>query len=274
MILAPVVLVLQVHAAVSGGWCPDRPPDSSSIIFAYTAPSTSRDTLLRASVCYRSRSSLQPLGSFHGKLHFDSTKATVVKAEDLVGGSRAVNVARKGLVDFAGASSQGFSNGPLVAVFLKVRAGYRPAVRLQMFEATSLSGTKLLPSAVARPSTPVDSSRLSSGSCSTPSSAGANPILVRLLPDVVPLDSLQRGAVVKIEIQGCRFDRAHNIVRLAGSSVAEVPSASDETRIVFSLPVQLNTGGEVAPRRLGPGSYSLSVVTPAGTSNSLTLVVR
>src|SRR5204862_4073210 len=95
----------------------------------------------------------------------------------------------------------------------------------------------------------------STGSCPTQQSAATpyRPTLMRLVPAVVPMDSLTRGAVVTIDAEGCGFDRERNIVRMGAAVIAEVPSNTDGTRSRFAFPTQLPTGGEGAPIKPGPG---------------------
>lgn len=281
MILAAIALALQIHATSADELCVIGRADGAEV-FVTAEQRAPGDTVVRVAVCYVGSPTLPALGSFHGRLVFDSLHVSALSAEQLAGGVRAVNIARQGSVDFAGASASGFANGPLLAVLLRAPQGYRPTLRLEMIEANGVTKGTLLPQlriVAVLPTIAADSTKetnLSGGSCPVQSSAAMpqRPTLTRLVPALVPLDSLVRGAVVTIEAEGCGFDRERNIVRLGRFVIAEVPSNTEGTRIRFAFPAQLPTGGEVAPLKPGAGSYAISVSTGALTSNSLTLEVR
>ena len=194
---------------------------------------------------------------------------------------QAENLAKRGVVDFAGASASGFGNGQLLGVLLRAPRGYQPTLRLEMIEANGVTRASILPQLKivdAFPTSAGDFTKetiLSGASCPAKSSTGIpqSPILTRLVPGVVPMDSLTRGAAMTIEVQGCGFDRQQNIVRMLGVVIAEVPSNADGTSIRFTFPTQLPMGGGAALKP-GPGSQTISVSVGALTSNSITLEVR
>lgn len=282
MILAVIALALQLRATSAVDRCIAGHRATRANVFVTIVRAVPADTMLRVAVCYVGGSPLPALGSYHGRVFFDSANVRVLGLEKLSGGVRAENVAKPGVIDFAGASGSGFASGPLLAVRLRVPRGYRPTLQLEMVEANAVTKETLLPKLkiIGRTApAAADSAKLpglSTAGCPGQSAAAAlqRPTLVRLVPATVPFDSLTVGAVVTVEIEGCGFDQNRNVIRLKGSVVAEVPSTSERTRVHFSLPAQLVTGGEVPPMRMGPGAYTVTVTTGLGTSNSLTLLVR
>lgn len=282
MILALLTLVLQVHAASAEQSCAGGSLDGRAGIFLTVTPRLPSDTLLRASVCYAGSPTLPGLGSYHGRLFYDSTRMTAVRAQESSAGVQAENLAKPGVVDFAGASASGFGSGQLLGVLLRAPHGYQPTLRLEMIEANSVKNESILPQLKivgVLPAIVADSAKQttpSTSSCPAQLSAAmpSRPTLIRLVPAVVPMDSLTRGAVVTIDAQGCGFDRVRNIVRMGGAVIAEVPSNADGTSIRFAFPVQVPTGGEVAPIKPAPGSYTISISAGPLTSNALTLEVR
>lgn len=261
MILALLALMLQVHAASANQSCAGGSLDGRAGVYLTVSPRTPGDTLLRASVCYAGSKSLPALGSYHGRLFYDAAHMTAVRAEESSAGVQAENLAKPGVVDFAGASASGFGNGQLLGVLLRASPGYQPSLRLEMIEANGVTKGSILPQLKIV------------GVLPTGIACPRRPTLTRLVPAVVPMDSLTRGAVVTIDAEGCGFDRERNVVRMLGVVIAEVPSNADGTKIRFTFPTQLSMGGGAAMRP-GPGSHTIVVSVGALTSNALTVEVR
>ena len=59
------------------------------------------------------------------------------------------------------------------------------------------------------------------------------------------------------------------MVRFDPVNIPDLPS-TDGTEIIVNIPKQMPSRGEVPPLVLAPGNYSVTVTTPAGTSNALT----
>jgi hypothetical protein len=282
MILALVALLLQVHAASADPSCAGAGLDGRAGIYLTVTPRPPGDTLLRASVCYAGSPTLTALGSYHGRLFYDATRMSAVRAEESASGVQAENLAKPGVVDFAGASASGFGSGQLLGVLLRAPHGYQPTLRLEIVEANGVTNGSILPQLKILGVQPTSVGDVtmetipSTASCPAQQSAAMpqRPTLTRLLPAVVPMDSLTRGAVVTIDAEGCGFDRERNIVRLKGSIIAEVPSNADGTRIRFAFPAQMPMSGGGAAMKSGPGSYTISISAGALTSNALTLEVR
>ena len=149
MILALLALLLQVQAASGDKSCSGGNLDGRPGIYLTVMPRQPNDTLLRAVVCYAGNATLTALGSYHGRLFYDATQMTAVRAEESSAGVQAENLAKPGVVDFAGASASGFGNGQLLGVLLRAPRGYQPTLRLEMIEANGVTS----PSASSRVST-------------------------------------------------------------------------------------------------------------------------
>lgn len=270
MILALLALVLQVHAASAEQSCAGSALGGRAGVYLAITPRSPNDTLLRALVCYAGSSTLPALGSYHGRLFYDASHMTAVRTEENSSGVQAENLAKPGVVDFAGASASGFQSGQLLGVVLRAPQGYQPALRLEIVEANGVTRSSILQQLKIMgvlATNAADSSR-TRGSCLE------SPTLLRLIPAVVAMDSLTRGAVVTIYVEGCGFDRERNIIRLGSAVIAEVPSSADGTRVRFDFPAQMPPKGGGAALKPGPGSYPISVSAGARTSNPLTLEVR
>src|SRR5258706_3494224 len=145
MILALLALLLQVQAASGDKSCTGGNLDGRPGIYLTVIPRSSSDTLLRAAVCYAGNATLPALGSYHGRLFYDATQMTAVRAEESSAGVQAENLAKPGVVDFAGASASGFGNGRLLGVLLRAPRGYQPTLRLEMIEANGVTRASILP---------------------------------------------------------------------------------------------------------------------------------
>jgi hypothetical protein len=86
------------------------------------------------------------IGSYHGEVHFDTTRARVLRVDKPAGGVRVENTGLPGMVKFAGAEPTGFAPGQILRVALRVhKAGSTPAVRLKMIELNGTDGASMLP---------------------------------------------------------------------------------------------------------------------------------
>lgn len=126
--------------------CASGAPGQSPRAFVAMSPARSRDTVVTATVCvFPAKASAARIGSYHGEVHFDTTRARVLHVEKPAGGVRVENTGLPGLVKFAGAEPTGFASGQLLRVALRVRrAGTTPAVRLKMIELNGTDGASML----------------------------------------------------------------------------------------------------------------------------------
>ena len=101
----------------------------------------------------------------------------------------------------------------------------------------------------------------------------AVPVIDSARPDsaVVPY-----GGVVEVTLYGKWFipgQPGHNTVNFAGTSLSSIAASADGQRIVFVVPDQISGSGGSPPIRLVGGAYPVSVQTPGGTSNTVTVRV-
>jgi len=109
--------------------------------------------------------------------------------------------------------------------------------------------------------------------------ATSAPRLDRIAPDTI---ALGRGEVPTLVLTGTGFvpgpqggfATGANEVRVGRASVQGVGADSSGTSLRFALPLSYtDTTSKGRPSSFSPGSYPVSVVTPRGTSNTLTLTM-
>jgi hypothetical protein len=71
-----------------------------------------------------------------------------------------------------------------------------------------------------------------------------------------------------VTIRGTGFLPAANVVRFGPVTLPAV-SSPDGSRIMFYVPKEMPSRGEVPPAGLTPGDYPVTVINSAGTSNAL-----
>jgi hypothetical protein len=105
------------------------------------------------------------------------------------------------------------------------------------------------------------------------------PSLTRLQPDTIPLG---RGEAPTLVLTGRgfapgvtgAFGAGANRVRVGRALVEGVAADSSGTTLRFVLPLSYtDTTAKGRPSSFSPGDYPVSVVTPRGTSNTLTLTM-
>jgi hypothetical protein len=96
------------------------------------------------------------------------------------------------------------------------------------------------------------------------------PRLTRVVPDSVRIVT---GNVTEIELQGANLDVAANIVRIGPIELTQIRSTSSGTRITVAIPDAIPSGGEAPPARWLGGRYPVSIQTPAGRSDTLTIII-
>jgi hypothetical protein len=150
-LLAVMLLAFDGAAHASGAAsadCERRPTATVEAWIAMAAPRPA-DTLVTAQVCIATRSAATKVGSYTGELRYDSTSVQVLKVERGAGGMRVENATRRGEVKFAGAAPNGFPEGAVMTLSLRVtRRGMKPALRLRFVELNAANGTSLLPQLV------------------------------------------------------------------------------------------------------------------------------
>ncbi|MCC6774846.1 MAG: hypothetical protein IT360_26970 [Gemmatimonadaceae bacterium] len=105
------------------------------------------------------------------------------------------------------------------------------------------------------------------------------PTLVQLRPDTI---ALGRGEVPTMVLTGSgfipgttgAFAIGANRVRVGRATIEGVAADSSGTVLRFALPLTYtDTTARGRPSSFSPGQYPVSVVTPRGTSNTLTLTM-
>jgi hypothetical protein len=145
MVAALLVLASPVDT-VPADPCASTPAGASPKAFVAVAPARARDTVMTASVCVLpGAAAAAKIGSYHGELRFDSTRARVLRVAKPAGGVRVENTGVSGVVKFAGAEPTGFAPGQLLSIVFRVRTpGPPPALQLKMIELNGTDGTSLL----------------------------------------------------------------------------------------------------------------------------------
>lgn len=115
------------------------------------------------------------------------------------------------------------------------------------------------------------------------STPGTTPTAAPQLASIAPMKiSLGKGEVPTLVLTGSGFVAgAHgafgtggNSVRVGPATFDSVAANNDGTTIRFALPLNYtDTTAKGRPQSFTPGEYRVSVVTPKGTSNSLTLTM-
>lgn len=103
-------------------------------------------------------------------------------------------------------------------------------------------------------------------------SAGT-PHIDRARPDSV---AVPRGSVIEVALIGHDFapgTPGANTIEFAGMSIPGVPSSAHGDTIHFVIPDMIVRGGEGPPIALESGTFTVRVVTAAGTSNGVDIRV-
>ena len=103
--------------------------------------------------------------------------------------------------------------------------------------------------------------------------SAAPPVIARLAPDSVRVSP---GAVVEVVVTGSGFvagDPGENTVHFGPAVMRRVRASDDGTRLVFTIPDVITSGGEAPPSPVVPGPYPVHIETAHGSSNVLVLQV-
>jgi hypothetical protein len=107
-----------------------------------------------------------------------------------------------------------------------------------------------------------------------PAIRAARPRLTSLAPDSV---QLLPGNVTEVDLRGSGFDTSRtaplNIVRIGSLVLRAVRSSARGTLISVAVPALVPSGGEAPSAPWMGGRYPVTVTTPRGTSDTLTLAI-
>lgn len=107
-----------------------------------------------------------------------------------------------------------------------------------------------------------------------PATRPARVRLIAISPDSVQLIA---GNVTEVELRGTGFDTSRtapqNVVRVGLLELRQVPSRANGTVIRVAIPEAVPSSGEAPPARWIGGRYPVTVSTPAGTSDTLSLTI-
>jgi hypothetical protein len=99
--------------------------------------------------------------------------------------------------------------------------------------------------------------------------------VVPTIDRVTPMQVLMTGnAPVTLDIAGTGFEDSTNTVVLGPARLSDVRSQANGTRILFTVPDRVPSGGGAAPMLWISGRYALTVTTARGTSNSISIDVE
>ena len=249
-----------------------------------------RDTVVEARICLRMRDPKIRIGSYHGVVTWDSTKARLVDVEKGRMGMRLENTTKAGMVDFAGAFPAGFDDRAALTLELSLaKAGKLPPMTLHMYELNEVRGTVLTPmlsvtgypatirtvagrvrkdTAVVARSSATDSSKKRS------SSSGVSSSLVATKVQITSVSPAEPRIGTEVVVRGTGFTPTGNTIQLGRIEIRDLPSANGGTLIRFTLPTELPSRGEVPPKVISGGEYTVVVRNARGVSNTLRFTVR
>jgi hypothetical protein len=255
-----------------------------------------KDSVAEAKVCLVMRDPKVRIGSYHGLITWDSTKAKLEEVEKGRMGMRIENTTRAGAVDFAGAFPGGFDDrAALTLKLVLAKPGKLPPLTLHMYELNEISGTiltsmltvtgypstvKTVPGPMKKPAATVATTggtavplKADSAKKKTASGGGAStttPVSVEITSVAPATPAIGSEAVIR----GKGFMPTGNTVQIGRVEIRDLPSADGGTLIRFTIPTEVPAKGEVPPMQLGPGEYTMVVRNARGTSNTLRFMVR
>ena len=245
----------------------------------------SRDSVVDARICLRMRDPRVRIGSYHGIVTWDSTKAKLMEVEKGRMGMRLENTTRPGVVDFAGAFPAGFDDRAALTLKLSLtRAGKLPPLTLHMFELNEVSGTILTstlqvtgyPSTVkTNPGVRKDTAAIARGRTSaTDSEKKRLPVGTTSTVQITSVAPAQPTVGSEVVIRGKGFTPTGNLLQFGRIEIRDLPSADGGTLIRFAIPTEMPARGEVPPKVVGAGEYTVVVRNARGVSNAFRFTVR
>jgi len=262
---APVPARAQRAATTARSHC-TRPADTTYASYLALDPPSARASTVTAWVCIATPTSGGTIGSYHGEVAWDSTAARALDARQLAPGAQATNINGRGVARFAGAFTRGFAGGELLRLRFRRLKSDRPVrLVLRWNDITFSDARAALRNDSLAPPRPDVVAAQSATTC-RPSEVK----LFTLAPDTFALSSGDRSAVM---VRGCGF-AAVNTVEVGPATLRGVRASKDGTELLFVVPQTLDATGEVPPMTMPRGNVTVRVVTAAGASNTLTLVLK
>jgi hypothetical protein len=86
--------------------------------------------------------------------------------------------------------------------------------------------------------------------------------------------TIRDGTPNELRIRGSGFGEADNTVMLGPITLTNVKSTENGTLLIVRVPDRVPSGGGAAPMAWTTGSYQLTIVTPRGRSEPITITVK
>ena len=247
-----------------------------------------RDSVVDARICLRTRDSKLRIGSYHGVVTWDSTKATLREVKKGRRGMRLENTTKAGVVDFAGAFPSGLDERSVMTLELTLaKPGKLPPLTLHMFELNEVSGTvltstlsvtgypatlKTTPGALKK-NTNAAGIRGADSAKKTSPAGNASPTAPTAV-EITGVSPAEPRAGSEVVVRGKGFMPVGNTLLIGAIEIRDLPSADGGTLIRFTLPTERPARSEAGPKVVGAGQYTVTVKNARGTSNTLRFTVR
>ncbi len=86
--------------------------------------------------------------------------------------------------------------------------------------------------------------------------------------------TIREGNPNELRIRGSGFGDTDNTVMLGPITLTSVKSTENGTLLIIRVPDRVPSGGGAAPMSWTPGTYPLTVMTPRGRSEPVTITVK
>ena len=254
-IVAALLAATGMAEAAAQTPCGKPPTAGGTQFYMEVAAPAPRDTALVARLCLVAGA--RGLGSYMATVSYDSSTMRVSRVET-PGGMQVANARVRGRIRIAGASPNGFANGPLaVLTFSRGTAATLGPLQLTVDEASAPSGASLANEtrATGWPAAPL----------------AAKPVIDSITPRT---GEISAERVTDLVVHGRGFAPSGNTVIFAGVEVHGLLSDRNGTLIRFAAPVSAPARGSTPGRRIEPGRVEVRVRHGGGTSNAAVFLVR
>jgi hypothetical protein len=280
--LVPLVVaagVLRIASPAPVCAVPGTGTTKGAYFFLEGVRSSVNDTLAVARLCLVPPKS--GVGSYQATLTFDSTVMRAVRV-DVSGGMQAKNMTVPGVIKLAGAAPNGFARGSLATIaFRQLRGRALAKIHLTLVEVNTPRGADLLADSkvAGYPSTDrtlglVETNPNARGARGTRGllgSAVGAPHIDSISPKSGKVDP---ESVVEVALYGRGFAADGNTVLFDAATVNRSVAENGGTVLKFIVPTMIPAHGNVQFHRVEAGTFAVRVLTPSGTSNTVTFTVR